>query len=92
MNERDSYLYDASTWTHHTPYQEKPRPGVYCPYYDYEPFPGWQVVILINSQQNADPYQGSFELNELCNYLNKSFGRGKMNESIAYLERLQKLF
>jgi len=32
------------------------------------------------------------ELKELCNYLNKSFGRGKMNESIAYLERLQKLF
>ena len=32
------------------------------------------------------------ELKELCNYLNKYFGRGKMNESIAYLERLQKLF
>ena len=32
------------------------------------------------------------ELKELCNYLNKTFGRGKMNESIAYLERLQKLF
>ncbi|MBO7449558.1 MAG: hypothetical protein J6U54_04245 [Clostridiales bacterium] len=32
------------------------------------------------------------ELKELCQYLNKTFGRGKMNESIAYLERLQKLF
>ena len=32
------------------------------------------------------------ELKELCAYLNKTFGRGKMNESIAYLERLQKLF
>ena len=32
------------------------------------------------------------ELKELCVYINKSFGRGKMNESIAYLERLQKLF
>ena len=32
------------------------------------------------------------ELKELCTYINKSFGRGKMNESIAYLERLQKLF
>ena len=32
------------------------------------------------------------ELKELCNYINKSFGKGKMNESIAYLERLQKLF
>ena len=32
------------------------------------------------------------ELKELVNYINKSFGRGKMNESIAYLERLQKLF
>ena len=32
------------------------------------------------------------ELKELCTYLNKVFGRGKMNESIAYLERLQKLF
>lgn len=32
------------------------------------------------------------ELRELCVYLNKSFGKNKMNESIAYLERLQKLF
>ena len=32
------------------------------------------------------------ELKELCAYLNKTFGKGKMNESIAYLERLQKLF
>lgn len=32
------------------------------------------------------------ELKELVNYINKSFGKGKMNESIAYLERLQKLF
>ena len=32
------------------------------------------------------------ELKELVNYINKSFGRNKMNESIAYLERLQKLF
>ncbi|MCR4646784.1 MAG: hypothetical protein K5695_15485 [Oscillospiraceae bacterium] len=32
------------------------------------------------------------ELKELCAYLNKIFGKGKMNESIAYLERLQKLF
>ena len=32
------------------------------------------------------------ELKELCAYLNKLFGKGKMNESIAYLERLQKLF
>lgn len=32
------------------------------------------------------------ELRELCVYMNKSFGKGKMNESIAYLERLQKLF
>ncbi|MBO4390936.1 MAG: hypothetical protein J5825_08760 [Lachnospiraceae bacterium] len=32
------------------------------------------------------------ELKELVNYINKSFGKNKMNESIAYLERLQKLF
>ena len=32
------------------------------------------------------------ELKELVVYINKSFGKGKMNESIAYLERLQKLF
>ena len=32
------------------------------------------------------------ELKELVNYINKSFGRNKMNESVAYLERLQKLF
>ena len=32
------------------------------------------------------------ELRELVVYMNKSFGKGKMAESIAYLERLQKLF
>lgn len=32
------------------------------------------------------------ELKELVVYLNKSFGKNKMAESIAYLERLQKLF
>ena len=32
------------------------------------------------------------ELRELCVYMNKSFGKNKMKESIAYLERLQKLF
>lgn len=32
------------------------------------------------------------ELRELVVYMNKSFGKNKMNESIAYLERLQKLF
>ncbi|MBR4554533.1 MAG: hypothetical protein IKO27_02960 [Ruminococcus sp.] len=32
------------------------------------------------------------ELRELVVYINKSFGKNKMNESIAYLERLQKLF
>ena len=32
------------------------------------------------------------ELRELCTYLTKLFGKGKMGESIAYLERLQKLF
>lgn len=32
------------------------------------------------------------ELKELCAYLTKLFGKNKMNESIAYLERLQKLF
>ncbi|WP_026834687.1 hypothetical protein [Eubacterium xylanophilum] len=32
------------------------------------------------------------ELKELCNYLVKLFGKGNMKESIAYLERLQKLF
>ena len=32
------------------------------------------------------------ELKELCVYLQKLFGKNKMNESIAYLERLQKLF
>lgn len=32
------------------------------------------------------------ELKELVVYMNKSFGKGKMAESIAYLERLQKLF
>ena len=32
------------------------------------------------------------ELRELCTYLGKLFGKGKMGESIAYLERLQKLF
>ena len=32
------------------------------------------------------------ELRELCTYMNKLFGKNKMNESIAYLERLQKLF
>lgn len=32
------------------------------------------------------------ELKELCTYLQKLFGKNKMNESIAYLQRLQKLF
>ena len=32
------------------------------------------------------------ELKELVVYINKSFGKNTMNESIAYLERLQKLF
>jgi 5-methylcytosine-specific restriction endonuclease McrBC GTP-binding regulatory subunit McrB len=32
------------------------------------------------------------ELKELCIYLTKVFGKGHMKESIAYLERLQKLF
>lgn len=32
------------------------------------------------------------ELRELVVYIRKSFGRNKMNESCAYLERLQKLF
>ena len=32
------------------------------------------------------------ELRELCQYITKTFGKNKMNESIAYLERLQKLF
>ena len=32
------------------------------------------------------------ELRELCVYMTKLFGKNKMNESIAYLERLQKLF
>ncbi|MCR4840835.1 MAG: hypothetical protein K5848_04745 [Lachnospiraceae bacterium] len=32
------------------------------------------------------------ELKELVTYINKSFGKGKMKESVAYLERLQKLF
>ncbi|MBR1739701.1 MAG: hypothetical protein IJ737_05345 [Ruminococcus sp.] len=32
------------------------------------------------------------ELRELVAYINKNFGKGKMAESVAYLERLQKLF
>lgn len=32
------------------------------------------------------------ELKELCTYLQKLFGKNSMSESIAYLERLQKLF
>ena len=32
------------------------------------------------------------ELKELCTYLTKLFGKNTMNESIEYLERLQKLF
>ena len=32
------------------------------------------------------------ELKELCTYLTKLFGKNTMHESIAYLERLQKLF
>ena len=32
------------------------------------------------------------ELRELVVYMQKSFGKDKMKESIAYLERLQKLF
>ncbi|MGN0657880.1 MAG: hypothetical protein ACI4KR_13915 [Ruminiclostridium sp.] len=32
------------------------------------------------------------ELRDLCTYLQKLFGRNSMKESIAYLERLQKLF
>ena len=32
------------------------------------------------------------ELRELCTYLTKLFGKNQMGESIAYLERLQKLF
>ena len=32
------------------------------------------------------------ELKELCAYLQKLFGKNKMGESIAYLQRLQKLF
>lgn len=32
------------------------------------------------------------ELKELCTYMLKLFGRNTMKESIAYLERLQKLY
>ena len=32
------------------------------------------------------------ELKELCTYLQKSFGKNSMKESIAYLERLRKLY
>ena len=32
------------------------------------------------------------ELRELVVYIHKSFGKNRMNESVAYLERLQKLF
>ena len=32
------------------------------------------------------------ELRELVVYINKNFGKNKMSESVAYLERLQKLF
>ena len=32
------------------------------------------------------------ELKELCVYIGKLFGKNEMKESIAYLERLQKLF
>lgn len=32
------------------------------------------------------------ELKELCAYMQKLFGRNTMKESIAYLERLQKLY
>ena len=32
------------------------------------------------------------ELKELCVYITKLFGKNQMHESIAYLERLQKLF
>lgn len=32
------------------------------------------------------------ELKELCTYMQKLFGRNTMKESIAYLERLQKLY
>ena len=32
------------------------------------------------------------ELKELCTYLQKLFGKNSMKESIAYLERLQKLY
>lgn len=32
------------------------------------------------------------ELKELCVYLQKSFGKNNMKESVAYLERLQKLY
>jgi hypothetical protein len=32
------------------------------------------------------------ELRELCVYIGKLFGKNEMKESIAYLERLQKLF
>ena len=32
------------------------------------------------------------ELRDLCTYLRKTFGSNSMKESIAYLERLQKLY
>ena len=32
------------------------------------------------------------ELKELCTYLQKSFGKNSMKESIAYLERLRRLY
>lgn len=71
MTERERYLFKASSWTHHHPYTDQPRPKVECPYEGYELFPGWQILIMLTSRCNTKcrhcylPYNGSFDPNEL---------------------------
>ena len=76
MTPREQYLRDATSWSHHNPYTEKPRSGVFCPFSDYEVFPGWQVIIIATTECNASckhcylPQKGSFE----PKYLKKLIG------------------
>ncbi|MBR3115907.1 radical SAM protein [Candidatus Saccharibacteria bacterium] len=75
MTQREQYLYNASIWTHHHPYIDKPRPAVTSPFSGYEVFPGWQILIMITSECNTRcrhcylPYEGSFDPDELQNMI-----------------------
>lgn len=71
MTEREKYLIKASDWTHHHPYVETPRKKIESPIPGYEQYPGWQIVIMITSECNANckmcylPFHGKIEPNHL---------------------------